>query len=155
MNIFGLDLSTSKIAIDRLSSGEFNVVELSSKSRCWETRFKELYESLVPWIQASVTSDDLVCIEEIPLVQNRQSLIKLVHILAMCRVAFIQQDIDVFTVNVKTWKKDVVGNGNADKANIKVMARKIFGPEVDNLSQDSVDALMIAKWGELRIDLHA
>jgi Holliday junction resolvasome RuvABC endonuclease subunit len=73
----------------------------------------------------------------------------------MCRVAFIQHDIDVFTVNVKTWKRDVVGNGNADKAKITVMARKIFGPEVDNLSQDAVDALMIAKWGELRIDLHA
>ena len=154
MNVFGLDISTSKIAIARLSLEGLEVVELISKSRSWETRFKELYLQMVPWVAENVTTDDLVCIEDIPLVQNRQSLIKLVHILAMCRTVFVHNDIDIFTVNVMTWKKDVVGNGKADKDKVTVMAKKIFGDEeISKLSQDATDALMVAKWGEMRLNI--
>ena len=147
MSIYGLDLSTSKIAIAKLSSEGFDVVELISKSKSWEVRLKDLYSQLLPWVASNVSTDDLICIEDIPLVQNRQSLIKLVHVLAMCRVVFM----DVFTVNVKTWKKDVIGDGGADKAKVKAMAGKILGQGINKLSQDSIDALMIAKWGELRV----
>ena len=151
MSIFGLDISTSKIAIAKLSSEGFDVVELISKSKSWETRLKDLYLQLLPWVASNVSSDDLVCIEDIPLVQNRQSLIKLVHVLAMCRVVFMHHDMEIFTVNVKTWKKDVVGDGGADKDKVKAMAIKILGQDVSKLSQDSIDALMIAKWGQIRV----
>ena len=151
MNVYGLDLSTSKIAIANLSLEGFDVVELTFKSKSWETRLKGLYEQFRPWVKEHVTPDDLVCIEDIPLVQNRQSLIKLVHVLAMCRVVFMHHDIEVFTVNVKTWKKDVIGDGGADKDKVKAMAIKILGNDVSKLSQDSIDALMIAKWGQLRV----
>ena len=114
MSVLGLDLSTSKIAIATLSLEGYDVVELISKSRSWETRLKELYVQFLPWVASNVSQDDLVCIEDIPLVQNRQSLIKLVHVLAMCRVVFMEHDMDVFTVNVKTWKKDVICDGGAD-----------------------------------------
>ena len=151
MSILGLDISTSKIAIATLSLDGYVVVELTSKLKSWEARLKELYLQLLPWVASNVSPDDLVCIEDIPLVQNRQSLIKLVHVLAMCRVVFMEHDIDVFTVNVKTWKKDVIGDGGADKDKIKAMAIKILGKDISKLSQDAIDALMIAKWGELRV----
>ena len=115
MSILGLDLSTSKIAIATLSLDGYVVVEVTSKLKSWEARLKELYLQFLPWVASNVSPDDLVCIEDIPLVQNRQSLIKLVHVLAMCRVVFMEHDMDVFTVNVKTWKKDVIGDGGADK----------------------------------------
>jgi Holliday junction resolvasome RuvABC endonuclease subunit len=63
----------------------------------------------------------------------------------------MHHDIEIFTVNVKTWKKDVVGDGGADKDKVKAMAIKILGQDVSKLSQDSIDALMIAKWGQLRV----
>ena len=44
----------------------------------------------------------------------------------MCRVVFMHYGIDIFTVNVKTWKKDVIGDGGADKDKIKAMASKIL-----------------------------
>ena len=97
-----------------------------------------------------MTSEDFVCIEDIPMFQNRQGLIKLVHALALCRMVFFHHDIDCFPVNVGTWKKDVVGDGRADKDKIKMMALQIFGKGVGRLSQDSIDALCIAKWGQLR-----
>ena len=151
MSILGLDISTSKIAIATLSLDGYHVVELISKSRSWETRLKELYAQFLPWVATNVSPNDLVCIEDIPLVQNRQSLIKLIHVLAMCRVVFMEHDMDVFTVNVKTWKKDVIGDGGADKDKVKAMAIKILGQDINKLSQDAIDALMIAKWGELRV----
>ena len=151
MSVIGLDVSTSKLAIATLPLEGYSVVELISKSRSWETRLKELYTQFLPWVQENVSQDDLVCIEDIPLVQNRQSLIKLVHVLAMCRVVFMHYDMEIFTVNVKTWKKDVIGDGGADKDKIKAMAIKILGQDVSKLSQDSIDALMIAKWGQLRV----
>ena len=151
MSVLGFDVSTSKLAIATLPLEGYSVVELTSKSRSWETRLKELYSQLLPWVQENVSKDDLVCIEDIPLVQNRQSLIKLVHVLAMCRVVFMHHDIEIFTVNVKTWKKDVVGDGGADKDKVKAMAIKILGQDVSKLSQDSIDALLIAKWGQLRV----
>lgn len=151
MSVIGLDVSTSKLAIATLPLEGYSVVELISKSRSWETRLKELYTQFLPWVHENVSKDDLVCIEDIPLVQNRQSLIKLVHVLAMCRVVFMHHDMEIFTVNVKTWKKDVIGDGGADKDKIKAMAIKILGQDVSKLSQDSIDALMIAKWGQLRV----
>ena len=151
MSVIGLDVSTSKLAIATLPLEGYSVVELISKSRSWETRLKELYTQFLPWVHENVSKDDLVCIEDIPLVQNRQSLIKLVHVLAMCRVVFMHYDMEIFTVNVKTWKKDVIGDGGADKDKIKAMAIKILGQDVSKLSQDSIDALMIAKWGQIRV----
>ena len=151
MSVIGLDVSTSKLAIATLPLEGYSVVELISKSRSWETRLKELYTQFLPWVQENVSQDDLVCIEDIPLVQNRQSLIKLVHVLAMCRVVFMHHDMEIFTVNVNTWKKDVIGDGGADKDKVKAMAIKILGQDVSKLSQDSIDALMIAKWGQIRV----
>ena len=151
MSVIGLDVSTSKLAIATLPLEGYSVVELISKSRSWETRLKELYTQFLPWVHENVSKDDLVCIEDIPLVQNRQSLIKLVHVLAMCRVVFMHHDMEIFTVNVKTWKKDVIGDGGADKDKVKAMAIKILGQDVSKLSQDSIDALMIAKWGQIRV----
>lgn len=151
MNVFGLDVSTYKIAVAKLTLDDFDVIEFQSKSRSWETRLKELYFQLFPYVQTNIVPDDMVCIEEIPLVQNRQSLIKLVHVLSMCRTIFMHFELDCFPVNVKTWKRVVVGDGNADKDKVTIMAKKIFGDRIKGLSQDSIDSLMVAKWGSLRL----
>jgi len=151
MNVFGIDVSTTKIAIASISSDDYSVIELAAKSRSWERRLEQLYPQLFKYVEENITSDDLVIIEDVPMVQNRASVIRLTHVVAMCRVVCIHHGIDCFGVNVSTWKKDVIGDGRADKEKIKLMATKIFGKKVSKLSQDSVDALCIAKWGDLRI----
>ena len=148
--VYGIDVSTTKLAVARLVGNEFDVVEFRSRSRSWETRLAQLYKEFFSYVKEEMTSEDFVCIEDIPMVQNRQGLIKLVHALALCRMVFFHHDIDCFPVNVSTWKKDVVGDGRADKDKKKMMALQIFGKGVGRLSQDSIDALCIAKWGQLR-----
>jgi len=149
--IHGIDVSTKKLAIATLVNAEFGVVELQAKARSWEDRLAQLYKQFFEFVDKNISPDDFVCIEDVPLVQNRQAMLKLVHVLAMCRVVFIHYEIDCFTVNVSSWKKSVIGDGRADKDKIKTMARQIFGTGVGRLSQDSIDALMIAKWGQLRL----
>ena len=149
--VHGIDVSTKKLAIATLVNSDFGVVELQAKSRSWEDRLSQLYKQFFTFVEENMSTDDFVCIEDVPLVQNRQAMLKLVHVLAMCRVVFFHYEIDCFTVNVSTWKKVVVGDGKADKDKIRAMARQIFGTGVGRLSQDSVDALMIAKWGQLRV----
>jgi len=151
MSVIGIDISTSKIAIATISQNDYSVIELTTKSRSWELRLKQLYPQFFEYVEENITSDDLVIIEDVPMVQNRAAVIRLTHVVAMCRVVFIHHGIDCFGVNVSTWKKDVIGDGRADKEKIKLMASKIFDKKVSRLSQDSVDALCIAKWGDLRV----
>ena len=152
MNVFGIDVSTTKIAIASISSDDYSVVELATKSRSWERRLEQLYPQFFKYVEENITSDDLVVIEDVPMVQNRAAVIRLTHVVALCRVVCIHHGIGCFGVNVSTWKKDVIGDGRADKDKIKLMASKIFDKKVLKLSQDSVDALCIAKWGDLRIE---
>ena len=151
MSVYGIDISTTKIAVAKLSMGDYSVVEFRSKSRSWETRLEQLYKEFFEYVAENITSDDTVFIEDIPYVQNRAAVIRLVHVQAMCRVVCIHHGVDCFGVNVSTWKKDVIGDGRADKDKIKLMASKIVDKKVLKLSQDSIDALCIAKWGDLRI----
>jgi Holliday junction resolvasome RuvABC endonuclease subunit len=151
MSVFGVDISTTKIAIAKLSKGDYSVIEFRSKSRSWETRLEQLYKDFFPYVAENVVTEDTVFIEDVPYVQNRQAVIRLVHVQAMVRVVCIHHNIDIFGVNVSTWKKDVIGDGRADKDKIRKMALKIFDNKLSRFSQDSVDALCIAKWGDLRI----
>ena len=127
------------------------MVELRTKSRSWEKRLEQLYRPFFDYVSENVSKEDTVFIEDVPYVQNRAAVIRLVHVQALCRVVCIHHGVDIFGVNVSTWKKDVIGDGRADKEKIKKMALKIFDSKVSRLSQDAIDALCVAKWGELRI----
>ena len=110
MSVFGIDISTKKIAIANISSDDYSVVELTSKSRSWERRLEQLYPQIFEYVEENITSDDLVIIEDVPMVQNRAAVIRLTHVVAMCRVVCIHHGVDCFGVNVSTWKKDVIGD---------------------------------------------
>ena len=60
MSVFGIDISTKKIAIANISSDDYSVVELTSKSRSWERRLEQLYPQIFEYVEENITSDDLV-----------------------------------------------------------------------------------------------
>jgi Holliday junction resolvasome RuvABC endonuclease subunit len=151
MTVYGIDISTKKIAVAKILPDGFDVVELTAKSRSWESRLQQLYPQFFEYVSKTMVTDDFVVIEDVPLVQNRAALIKLTHFVAMCKVVCLHHEIDCFPVNVKTWKRSVLGDGNADKDKIRSMAKQIFGAKISKLSQDGVDALCVAKWGDLRV----
>ena len=67
--VYGIDVSTSKLAVARLVGNEFDVVEFRSRSRSWETRLAQLYKEFFSYVKEEMTSEDFVCIEDIPMVQ--------------------------------------------------------------------------------------
>ena len=148
MRIVGIDISTKNIACVLLDSNRFQVIEFSSKQKSWDLRLQELQSQFWEFVETTIDKEnDFLFIEEIPFVQNRQGLIRLVHALAMCRVAANHFGVSCTYVNVKTWKQRVVGTGNASKKDIADKAIDLYGERINSLSQDCLDALLIATYG--------
>jgi len=147
MRVVGIDVSTKKIACVLLDSSEFQVIEFISRQKSWDQRLVELQSQFWDFVETKLSKEDSIFIEEIPFVHNRQGLIRLVHVLAMCKVAATHFNVPCTYVNVKTWKQRVVGNGNATKKDIADKAELIYGDRVSQFSQDALDALMVATYG--------
>lgn len=149
----GIDISSNKIAIAILYKKKFNTVELSSRSKDWLSRLDELYEDFCIFVKSTIKEDDVVFIEDVPFVQNRQTYFRLTHFLAMCRTVLKIHGYECTYVNNSTWKKthSIKGkNSKAQKISIRENAVKIFGEDsLKSLSQDAIDALMIAKHAQL------
>jgi len=147
--VIGIDVSTKKIACILLDGSMWRDVEFSSKAKTWGVRLDDLQEQFWIFLRDSVTDDDFLFIEEVPYVQNAQALIRLVHIVAMCRTLSTFFHRRYRYVNNLTWKKRVVGTGKVSKEDIVVKAQKIYGvKETQHFSQDLFDALLIATYGQ-------
>lgn len=150
--VIGIDVSTKKIACILLDGDAWRAVEFSSKAKTWDIRLDELQEQFWIFLRDTVTKDDHIVIEDIPYVQNAQALIRLVHTVAMCRTVATFFGYKHQYVNNLTWKQRVVGSGRASKDDIAVKARKLYGEEeTKHLSQDSLDALLIATYGQVTL----
>ena len=102
MSVYGIDISTTKIAIAKLSMGDYSVVEFRSKSRSWETRLEQLYHEFFGYVAENITTEDTVFIEDIPYVQNRAAVIRLVHVQAMCKVVCIHHNLSLIHISEPT-----------------------------------------------------
>jgi len=151
--VIGIDVSTRKVACVLLDYPDWQVVEFVSKAKDWQGRLDELQEQFWIFLRDIVTQDDRIFIEDIPYVQNAQALIRLVHVVAMCRTIATFFNCDFRYVNNLTWKQRVVGSGRASKQDIADKAQILYGEErTKHLSQDSLDALLIATYGQITIN---
>ena len=148
--VIGIDVSTTKLALVTLYNSRFNVVELVSTSHSWEERLDDLHLQFEDFVGSCLKPGDKVFIEEIPYVQNQQVFAKLVHFMALCRFVLRSHGYSCTYVNNSTWKRSVGLMGRITKEDIRTKAVELFGEgRLKSLSQDSVDALMVAKYGRL------
>ena len=148
MRVIGIDISTKKIACVILDSNSFRVVEFTSKQKTWDSRLDDLQSQFWEFVETEVDKErDFIFIEEIPFVQNRQAVIRLVHVLAMCRTGAVRLGSSCTYVNVNVWMQRGVGKGNASKEDIANKAISLYGERVHSLNQDCWDALLIATYG--------
>lgn len=153
MNIAGVDLGGRKIAISFFDDGKMiSALEYETKK---STRARELWD-LADWSRNLLRLADLVVVEE-PLVGRgvRSSLQ-----LAQTAGAVLSTIGDTAThtrsqfVEVATWKKDLLGKGNATKDQVRIWLEEHY-PAYAVLcgdSQDKVDATCIGLYG---VRLHA
>jgi Holliday junction resolvasome RuvABC endonuclease subunit len=92
----------------------------------------------------------MVYIENSPYLQNIKVTLQIHSVVDAVRFACVINDIPVQTVEVTSWKKDVLGNGKADKQTIMQFAKTKWGDELIT-NQDIADASAICQYGLIRM----
>ena len=153
--IVGLDISSFKLALAVIDREGYSVLELNSSSKkSWVERFYFLYDKFQSYVQENLSSDDVVYIEDMPYVRNKKSYATLTHFLAMCRLVLYANGIHYYVVHHSTWKKAAEVKTyrlKSDQVKVEVAKRckELFDVE-DSMSQDCMDALLIAYYGYMR-----
>ncbi len=149
----GIDTSTKAIAIgcyDGTKKVDHHIYRLTGNNI--NQQMAGAYNCMEQWLmERRVEGQHLkVYIEEPVYVQNFNTHMKLSCIYASVALACIGLNLFPVAVHNKTWKKEVLGNGNADKDEIRVRSLLMFDIE-DGHEQDIYDALCVAKygWGEM------
>lgn len=112
-----------------------------------ETRWNELV-SIRSFIDVYIRRDDVLYVEEPPLA-GRRDVRTALRLAQVAGAVVATSSAPTFLVEVSTWKKEVVGRGNADKAQVAEWLATNH-PNWSRLcdgDQNKVDALCIALYG--------
>lgn len=158
VRVMGIDLGIRKVALAVWEDGVLVSTEAYESKH--PDRGQQLLECAdIVWESIHHDPVDIVWIENTLVGNNIKYSLSLTQMMGavLLRLAEMQQerDLGVYLVNNKTWKKDVVGNGNADKNTVKS-----FIQEMDSAyavlcgsDQDRYDAACIGYYGVLVADL--
>ena len=151
--IVGIDISSKILAIACLDRDAFSMLELRSNKKTWIERWYDLHDKFTLYVEENLCSNNVVYIEDIPYVQNTKTLVILVYFIAMCCLVLHKYNIKHQVVNNNTWKKEVGvptfrRKRNEVKEDIRNRCIELFKVE-KTMSQDSMDALLIAYYGQL------
>jgi Holliday junction resolvasome RuvABC endonuclease subunit len=153
MNVYGFDLSSRKVA-GILLRGEGEPEAFAMTTKKLESRAKELF-SLWRQIDDLLTQNEPEYVYiEAPVVGRggaRPTILQS-QVDGLVQSAAVKSSaVGVYSVNNKTWKKAVVGNGNATKQDTSAWLAKDH-PVLSELAgddQDLVDAAGVAVYGKL------
>ena len=146
MNVAGVDLGIHKVALA-------SFVDEAYCNTIWQTladtRARQLHE-LAMSVRDTVClwNMDSVWIEDTIIGNNRKYSLQLTEVRGAVMSA-LAMDFDVRLVDNKTWKKQVVGNGNANKDSIRDyihVTHPAYAPLCGS-DQDLYDATCIALYG--------
>jgi len=149
--VVGVDLGIHKIALTYLSLGQqvSEVYESHSKHR--DLQLLELGAYVHDF--ALLHDADMVWIEDVLIGNNRKYSIGLAQtlgaVLSDLGQVRLHNGLDTRLVNNKTWKKHLLGNGNASKDDVKNYIREVhseYAPLCGD-DQDLFDATCIALYG--------
>ena len=146
MNIVGIDLDSKKIAAVLFVDGEFSqLLFFQTKNKNIDERLYELYKYFES-MAIKHLKPDKVFIEDSIYVANYKTSKALSESIGNVKLLCRLNKIPFELVSNKTWKKEIVGNGNASKEDIKkfVLNQK---PDFIDEPQDIMDAYAICLWG--------
>jgi len=147
----GFDCSSKAIHCVVLDS-EYRLItkkKWSSKAKTFDERFKEFSVSFWDDLSKIYITDTektqvKVAIEQAILIQNPKTTIEIANVIGCVRAGCHRNNYDVIVVDNRRWKKVVIGNGNANKADILSHAQDVWGDVFEE--QDFADAACIAAW---------
>lgn len=146
MRVVGIDLDSKKIAAVLFVNGEFNqILFFQTKNKNTDERLFELYKYFESMIIKHLKPDK-VFIEDSIYVSNFRTSKALSESIGNVKLLCRLNQIPFEIVSNKTWKKEIIGNGNASKEDIKrfVLKQK---PDLIDEPQDCYDSFAICLWG--------
>lgn len=147
MKVAGVDCNTKKIAIFRIEDGKGVSGEITCEDKETSVRIDTMFLACIE-IMKSI-KPDIVYIENSPYLQNIKVTLAIHSVVDAVRYSCVLNKIPYQTIEVPSWKKDVLGNGRADKAQIMSWAKAKYGDLI--VSQDIADAAGIANYGWKRM----
>lgn len=126
----------------RFSVIEYGVLEIGKSSKAFPLRLRDIFLRIQAVINR--TLPDEVVIESVFFARNPSSLVKLAQARSAALLPAILQEIPIIEYSPREVKKSVTGRGNASKAQVQYMVKKILDiPETPEF-YDVTDALAAA-----------
>jgi Holliday junction resolvasome RuvABC endonuclease subunit len=149
MKIIGFDCSTRLIAGFVINDKEYSTIELAGKESDDTTvRIDTMFLLAVNYLKRK--KPDYVYIENAAYLQNVKTSFLIRSVVDAVRFACVLNQVPCQTVEITSWKKDVLGNGKAEKNTIMDFAIAKYGKKLIT-NQDLADASCIAAYGLRRI----
>lgn len=158
--VVGIDLGIHKIALSIWHDGQLTATRaLDSSASHRAEQLCEIGEYAYLTVMDVLDSDkaDVYVIVEEPLIGNNRKYslnLAMSYGAVLCCLGDVESVSGLYGVNVSTWKKQVCGDGRADKEKIRNTLKKVNGSysELCDGDQDRYDAACIGLYGVL---LHA
>lgn len=147
--ILGVDCSTKAIAVFGIAEHKGLTWMITSPAEDAFERTKEMFKQMVTLIEC--LDPEMVMVENSPYLQNIKVTLQIHAVVDAVRFACVLGDIPVQTIEVPSWKKDILGNGHADKPEIMQFAKAKWG-EALITNQDLADASCIAMYLQRRME---
>ena len=144
--IGGIDCSTKAVHLALIDDDE-QIVELKkygSKGKLAEDRFYEILDQV--YADLSIIDISAAAIESAIYIQNAKATIVIASVVAGVKYGLHRGGISFAAVDNNTWKRQVLGRGNAKKSDIMKFAVDLWGDRFPE--QDYADAACIALWGK-------
>jgi len=156
LNIIGIDLGMHKVAMFHLfADGDLYACDAqiytTPESEPRDLQLRELAGMVQEWV--FLHDPAFVWVEDVLVGNNHRYSLSLAEtkgaVLSALGLNRMQNGTDIRTVNVKAWKKEVLGNGNATKDEVRDyidVSHPLYAPLCDG-DQDRYDAACIALYG--------
>ena len=149
MRIMGIDLDSRKFGAvcieDGTLSGDcFHISLLKNVDDRLAELYDEIERLLIRW------SPDKVFIEEVIYIQSFNATKSIAESVGNCKSLCRLHKIDFETVPNKTWKKEIIGNGNCSKEDTKKFIENTY-PNFTGRKEDVYDAFGLCLLGVKRM----
>ena len=140
----GIDTSTKALHVVLLNEdgSMHSQTKITNKLKDLDARFLKMSDDLYNF--ASIIEVTASAIEAAIFIQNPMTTIKLSAVVACAKYALHRAGLSIVPVDNRSWKKTIVGKGNAKKSDIMIHAKKVWGDVFTE--QDFADAACVAEW---------
>ncbi len=154
MRVLGCDPSTKKLALVALDSDTCRAVEIfASDSKDMNARVEELFWEFYHWMEDQShgpSKPDVCFVEQAVYVKNIKTTLMIDATVNAVRFVCMMNNVPCFIIDNKSWKCDILANGNASHEQYVKFAETKWGKDVI-VSEDIAAAGCLALYGQRRM----